>query len=74
MIIDFWQQAKETNKNKANFLLLIAEGFYNLLIFDRGKYLTIAERNYPQIPVLFQAKDAKFIQFWNKTKHKTVIL
>jgi hypothetical protein len=46
-------------ENKADFLLLVADAFYNRLVFDRGKYLAIAEGNHPPIPIVYQLENSK---------------
>ena len=46
-------------ENKADFLLLGADAFYNRLIFDRGKYLMIAEGDHPPIPIVYQLENSK---------------
>ena len=46
-------------ENKADFLLLGADAFYDRLIFDRGKFLMIAEGNHPPIPIIYQLENGK---------------
>jgi len=46
-------------ENKADFLLLGADAFYDRLIFDRGKYLMIAEGDHPPIPIVYQLENSK---------------
>ena len=45
--------------NQADFLLLGADAFYDRLIFDRGKYLMIAEGYHPPIPIVYQLENNK---------------
>ena len=46
-------------ENKVDFLLLGADAFYDRLIFDRGKYLMIAEGDHPPIPIVYQLENNK---------------
>jgi hypothetical protein len=46
-------------ENKADFLLLGADAFYDRLIFDRGKYLMTAEGDHPPIPIVYQLENGK---------------
>jgi hypothetical protein len=46
-------------ENKADFLLLGADAFYNRLVFDRGKFLIIAKGEYPPIPIIYQLENSK---------------
>jgi len=45
--------------NKADFLLLGADAFYDGLLFDRSKFLMTAEGNHPPIPIVYQLKNNK---------------
>jgi len=46
-------------ENKVDFLLLGADAIYDRLIFDRGKYLMIAEGDHPPIPIVYQLENNK---------------